>query len=276
MKINFQNHNTFTSRTPQIRDAQWVCHTVNTVLSHKSTTKFLPMYRKTLLKSKWINANREIKSITDVAKILHNSILRDEDLKFFSIHKKLQYKFKKLFMTDKDKKGLDKLIAIQNHIRSIAIARYNCEGEAPTVLQALKLLKDFQLGNCLEDGLLAELILRINGIKNAKTVNIIDSRNPKEPLDHVLCIFNRDGSEFDGKVTKDTIIIDPWCDKADFASNMKLFYNNVMQNHLELPPMEFMQFSGFKCSDSVDSILEELKEYFPQFIYPNKNRRFME
>ena len=41
-----------------------------------------------------------------------------------------------------------------------------------------------------------------------------------EQLNHVVCIFNKDGSQFNGTVNNSTIIIDNWAGKTDFAKNM--------------------------------------------------------
>ena len=43
---SISNNINFSGRCPQIRDAQWVCHIVNTAYPHVSSTRFsAPMYR---------------------------------------------------------------------------------------------------------------------------------------------------------------------------------------------------------------------------------------
>ena len=43
---NINNNFSFKGRCPQVKDAQWVCHVVNTAYPHVSTTRFsAPMYK---------------------------------------------------------------------------------------------------------------------------------------------------------------------------------------------------------------------------------------
>lgn len=91
--------------------------------------------------------------------------------------------------------------------------------------------------NCHESALLSELILKLNGIKNAYTASLNDG---DAKIKHVVCFFNRDGSEITvndkGKVNivnNKTIIIDPWTGICDFANNVFNEYKYIWINHLK-------------------------------------------
>lgn len=281
--MNLPNNNTpyekvsFSARCPQIRDAQWVCHVTQTVLPHHSTSKFLPLYNRVCAHSKRIlGFEAPAKSIISISAVLDDCMLSKQDLKKLPFLKRIKKQLKFFLLPKEDKRKLKQLIAIRKDIKALGIARYECMGEAPKIYQILRLLEEYKLGNCLEDASLAELILKMNGIKNAETVCLSDKRNLDICYDHAVCIFNKDGSPFEGNITKHTIIIDPWCGVADFAQNIKHYYNNMMQKYLELPPVKQMFFTKYGNIQIDQNALDELKHRFPQFIFKNKNRGFMQ
>ena len=75
----------------------------------------------------------------------------------------------------------------------------------------------------------AEIALKMNGVKNSYTANLSYNGNM---LDHSVCVFNKDGSEFTGVVNNKTIIVDPWAGFADFANNAFVRYKNMFATHL--------------------------------------------
>jgi hypothetical protein len=101
-------------------------------------------------------------------------------------------------------------------------------------------IKKYHYFNCHESALLAELILKINGIKNSYTACL---RDGKAKGNHILCLFNRDGSkiairEENGELipqieNNKTIIIDPWAGICDFANNALKEYHSFWDKCLK-------------------------------------------
>lgn len=125
----------------------------------------------------------------------------------------------------------------------------------------------------VETANLAELILRMNGIKNAKTV-MLKAENENVTLDHAICVFNRDGSTF-SKIKRDTIVVDPWANKADFAGNMIKYYKNQCNKFFRIPKNKKIVFFQYKCNKLNETDLLKFRETYPNFIFNNSKRKFM-
>ncbi len=129
----------------------------------------------------------------------------------------------------------------------------------------LNQLKFEHLGNCYENGKAAEIILKLNGVENARAVSL---KRGSSAIDHFVCVFNRDGSAFDGTIKNNqTIIVDPWLGKADFAGNMFKIYENTCQKLLKLPEQGkfgVRNVEDIKISENDSSII---KQYFPKLFY---------
>ncbi len=96
-----------------------------------------------------------------------------------------------------------------------------------------------------------------------------------EKLIHVVCIFNKDRSQFNGTVNNSTIIIDNWAGKTDFAKNMYPHYKNLFKNHFYISknsPIEFEQSEKLNLSPQQ---IQELTKKYPDFIFKNTKRKFM-
>ena len=101
-------------------------------------------------------------------------------------------------------------------------------------------VKEYHYFNCHESALLAELMLKINGFKNSYTACL---RNGKAYGNHILCMFNRDGSkiaikEENGELipqieNNKTIIIEPWAGICDFANNALKEYHSFWDECLK-------------------------------------------
>ena len=63
--------------------------------------------------------------------------------------------------------------------------------------------------------------MKLNNIHNATCATLFKKKNSFcEEIDHAVCIFNRDGSLYNGKISKNTIIVDPWIGKVGFAQTV--------------------------------------------------------
>ena len=95
-------------------------------------------------------------------------------------------------------------------------------------------INKFKCFNCGEAGQLAELILKLNGIKNACTALIYDGN---DNIHHEVCLFNRDGSEYNNVIkNRETIIVDPYTGICDFANNYfkQLGEDGVWKGHFKI------------------------------------------
>ena len=260
------NHNhytpSFTSKCVQIRDADWVCHIINKTFPHTSTTKHETRITNFFKKHKeQLKYNFTPQSLDDV------------------------YNFVKNFEKTSDKKLDNILYAIKNMMDNFAEKRSQADQIMPNhVLQALYCFENFKIANCSEHAILAELILKLNGIKNATYAAIykVDEKYGKhcllkDSLDHAVCIFNKDGTPFNGEVNKHTIIVDPWINKAGFAKDMERFYSHQFPNTFKLKPSEIIVYDHLPIVSLLDKAhLKKIKKKYHPFIFKNENRDFMQ
>ena len=254
----------FNGRCPQIKDAQWVCHTVNTGLPHISTTRFMPTFKK-LVYSEGELASKNIK-IFDMKKLLEAMFfIKDKITKERLIYNK----------SDKDLDMLKKISASIKFIERICYNRLKYEGNDPyNISRILNMLSNAKMGNCFEEAKVAELILLLNGIKNACTATL-EARFAGK-IEHILCVFNRDGSKFNGVINKNTIVIDPWAQKADFATNMLKFYRNMCKEDFDIPIDRKLDITPISKMELTEEEIEKIKEKYPQLLFKNLKRKFME
>ena len=253
---------TFTSRSPQIRDAQWVCQKVRS-LPHISTTHLKPILEK--LEEKNPKIYERFISQTSVNRYIPRTPEEKNVVKFFSWHKNL----------------VRKIGQVRENWRILGRDDYR---RFDNVLGQFKYEK---LGNCGEDAFLASSILKINGIDNACIAKMRvetayhDTTNGERIIsewqDHVVCLFNRDGSRFDDKNLKKAIIIDPWIGDADFASNIFVKYKNIFNKFFwgvrENSKIYFQKIDKVNFSDAE---LELLKRKHADLCYPKSSREFMQ
>jgi len=264
----------FTARCTQIRDAQWVCHTVNTALPHRSTSKLFPLFNNVLVDYLHPFFNFKIENMHQLSCMLDKLTLRNKDFDNLSIFQKITKKIHFLIQPQHKKKDRKLLIAIRNFSNKFGDARLACQGEADPIYKVLNMLEHYKLGNCYEDAKTAELILQMNNIKNTRTAFLLKNGHV---IDHCICLFNKDGTKFDSKLKKgNTIIIDPWSQKADFVENMELFYKNLMKEHFNIQQHETLSVKPILEFTLNNQKLYELRQRFPQFIFPIKNRKFMQ
>ena len=213
--IRSYGNQTFTARCPQVRDADWVCRVINQRLPHFSSTKHQPRITRYLkANNDVLKCDKELKTMSDIYDFI-------DDIEFTEGHDKLQ----------------DTVMAIKRMIRRVAYKRLDAEEKVgngtfnDNLYGSLWLMTQERIGNCTENAILAELVMKMNGVQNACCA-VLDKGNKKlgkqfrGELDHIVCIFNKDKTPINGRVTSKTVIIDPWLGKADFANNMERFYKN--------------------------------------------------
>lgn len=121
-------------------------------------------------------------------------------------------------------------------------------------------------GNCGEAAESVAVILKMNGVKDVYVATV---KCGDTAVNHEVCIFNRDGSPFDGKVKNNqTIIADAWSGIVDFANtalkNLKSLY--AKQFYLDEGKnlkIDTQHVAGFNLNDKE---LDKLREKFPKFV----------
>ena len=258
-KIGTINHK---ARCVQIRDADWVCRTITQKLPHFSTTKQQPRIEKFLLQ------HAEVLKIDKPFNTLSDMMHHFDCFIFPEGHAELQ----------------EKVMNIRRMVRNFGSKRVQADEEIGTgywrdhLFETLHMLKNFKLGNCTENAIAAELILKINGMHNACCA-ILEKEYKEEDslvrrsLDHLICVVNRDGSDFNGNITSETIIVDPWLDKADFARNTEQYYRNECSKFFELKDEDIIKYLKVSFVDINDAQI--IAKEFPEFVFKNKKRGFM-
>lgn len=280
MKItnNYTDSYFFTGRCMQIKDAQWVCRTVHTTLPHISTTKFKPAFTKLYFKNFPEQKNTTFPQTIYQLKLLMdnvNLLTKDEYSKLNPVEK-LKFKLKRILSSKESKKNLKILTKCKELILNMGKYRNQYENSKISQLKkTLTLLEQYKIGNCQEDAILAELILKMNGMKNATYATLLNESTRKQ-IDHAVCIVNKDGSKFNGKITNKTIIIDPWAGKADFAKNMIPFYKNTMNEYFDINSNTAITFLPVETVYLTDDAINTLRKKYNSFIYKNKTRKFMQ
>lgn len=280
MKItnNYTDSYFFTGRCVQIKDAQWVCHTVHTTLPHISTTKFKPAFTKLYFKNFPEQKNTTFPQTIYQLKLLMdnvNLLTKDEYSKLNPVEK-LKFKLKRILSSKESKKNLKILTKCKELILNMGKYRNQYENSKISQLKkTLTLLEQYKIGNCQEDAILAELILKMNGMKNATYATLLNESTRKQ-IDHAVCIVNKDGSKFNGKITNKTIIIDPWAGKTDFAKNMIPFYKNTMNEYFDINSNTAITFLPVETVYLTDDAINTLRKKYNSFIYKNKTRKFMQ
>lgn len=252
----------FSGRSKYIKDAQWVCHTINSYLPHTSTTRFIPEYKNLIRNSTPIsptikNPETMQQILTEIQSLIKNYHLYAQDK---NLTQEQQNTLRLLEFTEKS-------ITRAGTARKISNEKF----EDSEISSILYLLQNFQIGNCYENAKIAEFILLLNGVKNACVAKLKNEFG--KPIDHVVCLFNKDGSFFDGNVNNNTIIIDNWAGKTDFAHNMITFYKTQLKEYFDIPinsKLEFFEFSKIRLSTDT---LMQLKQKYQAFIH--KNNKFM-
>ncbi len=178
------NNVSFNGRCPQIRDAQWIARKVISEYPHISTSRL----------GKQITEIQ--KNNVDVFCKFMQSKRKFSGIKPQSQKENIIFRIFDWRTTFSDK--------IDNARNAWVPTSKNESGFINNLINQLKYEK---VGNCGEDAMLSQAILKINGVENAYTASL---RVDGAPIDHCVCVFNKDGSIFDGTVNKNTIIIDPW------------------------------------------------------------------
>ncbi len=231
----------FSARCPQIKDAQQVCHSIDANLPHISTTKISPFIKRLQQKysdlyySFYYNKGREDAFCS--ANDLERKIFKIFAWNFENMHKLNSLRLNNLILENSD---LGKILGI------------------------LRMLKFSKLGNCYESAKTAELIMKMNGYKNAGTANL---KFGDFPIDHVVCVFNRDDSTVKNFENNKTIIIDQWAGCVDFVNNVLRKYNSTLKEHFTCSAYGKFALCGFETMQLTQDEIKLLKNTYPEFVF---------
>ncbi len=251
----------FSARCKQVRDADWVCHILNQTLPHSSVTKH---------QIRIINFVKKNKKLLDFANDPNNLS------EAYEILKRTQ-------KTPQNKSIIKKIYILRDMLDYFGERRQRASTLMENELfHSLYCLEKFKIGNCCENATIAELILKMNGVHNATCASIYKGKiSDKSPhnwscLDHVICVFNKDGSPFRGDITKHTIFIDPWLNKAGFAKDMERLYKYEFAKLFKLKTKECFKYKEKEKVFLSKKQMKILKKQYHAFIFKNKNHDFMQ
>ncbi|MCM1265996.1 MAG: hypothetical protein NC200_07335 [Candidatus Gastranaerophilales bacterium] len=218
--------------------------------------------------------NQKTKSDTEIKDVLLKINQYDKNNSNLNLFEKLKLAYDDKFVfTKEDKHILTILNKAKEKIENFGRIRCNNIFENK-YLEALIRMKVHHIGNCYETSKISELILKMNGIKNAQTV-LLKGEKENVTRDHAICIFNRDGSPF-SSITRDTIVVDAWAGKSDFANNMIKYYQNECNHLFKLPKNQKIEFFAIPNESYIsDEDILIFQKIYPEFMFMNPQRKFM-
>ena len=190
----------YTAKSRQVKDAQWVIHALTSQYPHFSSSRIKPKMAEIYSR---VEADNRRDSVT-ISKQIPSESLKEKLLRLCSWHEDFK----------------QKCLNIRQNNQLLNIS------DLKKFYNLIKQLEKTKFGNCSEDAFISAVILKMNNVKNVYIANL---KADNTPVDHTVCIFNTDGSKFDGKFKKCTMIIDSWLGQADFAHNLFITYKNYCE-----------------------------------------------
>ena len=203
----------FKSKSSVVKDADWVCRSVNANFPAISTT--------------WLNFN------LDTHKRMHFISRIGEDIQ----------------------KARNK----------------NCSELVPFKFfkNMLNQVKQNKAGNCFEKAIIAELILKINGVNNCNRINLVTD-NGKRNLNHCVLLVNFDKQNYYPSLQK-ALIIDPWSGNSGYADIIFKKYENMYNKFFKLKPDENIQFVPRNILDLGEQDINYFKENYPKLVFKSSD-----
>lgn len=128
-----------------------------------------------------------------------------------------------------------------------------------------KQLLNRKLGNCEENAVAAAAILKMNGVKNASIATL---SHEQAYIDHVVAVFNKDGSQFTGKIINNkTIVVDPWLGVTDYANNYFAQNRTLLSQFMYIPSEGKISLNRVNQLDINEKDLFVLTEKFSDLIF---------
>ena len=139
----------------------------------------------------------------------------------------------------------------------------------------IDMLKNNKIGNCYENSVMAQIIGKINGIKNIYPSKIFFNKNSSGhqiQLDHVVAIitdkpFDK-GYKYNFK-QKDAIVVDPWLGITEYAGDyLKRLKNEFVDIFPSIPNFKYTLKNLEKTSENIEQFNKERRRVFnPDFSF---------
>lgn len=136
-----------------------------------------------------------------------------------------------------------------------------------------------KVGNCSESVSLAEMIAKMNGVKNCyrlsfaeanpKKIMSVDSRNK---LDHTVLMVSKNPVDQDGIKPSESLIIDPWLGISGRMRDIVTRYKNEFAKILKINKDTSLAFKLSEPLDLNEYDIEILRLGYPELIYKKKDK----
>lgn len=134
----------------------------------------------------------------------------------------------------------------------------------------LEQIRDNKVGNCYEKSTIAELILKVNGVKNCDRINLV-TNDGKINLNHTVLLVNFDKQNYYPSLQK-LVIIDPWCGASGYADIMLKKYANMFNDFFKLKKVEDIQFVKRHSLDLSDEDIKFFKKNYPELVFKSSDK----
>lgn len=232
-----------------LRLGKQVCQKINQILPHVSTTKM----------------NRLVDHLSAKNPSLLNDYYQISSSEFMDGLRSLQAK-----SSPKD----SKILSIFSWFNRKAIPEMNSAREAYNIPGAticekmqfnIKQLLNRRLGNCQENAIAATAALKMNGIKNSCIATL---KHNETNIDHVVSVFNKDGSMFTGEIINNkTIIVDPWLGVVDYANNYFAKNRDLLKQFMYIPEDGKLGLHRVNQFNIDENEILSIKKMFPELSF---------
>lgn len=136
-----------------------------------------------------------------------------------------------------------------------------------------------KIGNCSEYVSLAEMVSRMNGVKNCYRLSFRDAASEKmltnssaKSVNHTALLISKNPIKYDDIKEDECLIIDPWLGISGRMKDVIARYKNEFPKMLKLKDDTQLTYHISGNFDLSDFDLEALKFGFPSLVYPNKTK----
>ena len=147
----------------------------------------------------------------------------------------------------------------------------------------IDMLKNKQIGNCYEEAILAQIIGKINGVKNIYPSKIYFNKNSsgeQMQLDHVVAIITEKpfdkGYKYDFK-NKDAIVIDSWLGITEFVGDyIRRIKTDFIEMFPSIPDVKYSLRNLARYTKDINQFKQGRKAIFkPKFSFMPHNNEFL-
>lgn len=202
-----------------------------------------------------------------------SSILKDADWVCRSVNKNFPALSNTWLNYNLHIKHANKINSISSIGEKIHNARCNNNSELVPVNFLKKLLEQIRndkVGNCYEKSTIAELILKVNGVKNCDRINLV-TNDGKKNLNHTVLLVNFDKQNYYPSLHK-LLIIDPWCGDSGYADTMLKKYANMFNVFFKLKKGESIQFVKRHSLYLSDEDIKFFRKNYPELVFKSSDK----